>query len=86
MITSGFLELIGIILSGLLSIFSGTDWTLPAGLTSSVSSLNATLATANEFLPVGTVLLAFSALLVVETAIGIYKITMWGLKRLPTQS
>lgn len=40
----------------------------------------------NAFLPIGTIFAIFGAILTVELLVALYKLIMWMLRRIPTQS
>lgn len=59
---------------------------LPSEITSSIASIAGNLKVINTIAPVYTILTIFGLVLAIDTAIFSYKMTMWIIKRLPTQS
>jgi len=60
--------------------------TLPAGFQSALDSLGAYISPLNEIFPVLTLFSVFGIIITIELSIQTYKLIMWTLKRLPTQS
>jgi hypothetical protein len=59
------------------------DVTLPIGLSNSIVTANGYLSAFNAFLPIGTALQVFSAILIIEAGVITYKLIMWILTKIP---
>lgn len=63
-----------------------SDATLPANVTASITSMGGYLTSVSNIVPVATILTILSAVLVIEGSVFLYKVFMWILRRIPTQS
>lgn len=70
----------------LFPIRSLADVSLPSDIASSISTVAGYLGSIDSFIPIGTILTIFGTILSIELGIFTYKIIMWLIKRLPTQS
>lgn len=87
MITNTFLNIIYWLLDLLVSpIKALANVSLNSNFSNALTNSAQFLATLNKFLPIGTILQVFIAILAIEGGIVVYKLIMWALKRLPTQS
>lgn len=87
MIVSIILKLVVFLISGLLLPFTFLpDVTLPSGVTTALGDLSTALANISAIFPVSDLLTALGILLGVELAIFGYRVIMWIIKRIPTQS
>jgi len=87
MITSAILWLIYIFVSLLLSpIFLLDDVSVNSNFASAIATVNSYLSNINNVFPLNTLLIIIFLILGIELSIATYKLIMWGLKRLPTQS
>lgn len=59
------------------------DATLPAGLTSALTSVSTYLSSINQFVPVDSFLTISGILLTIEAGIFSYKLVMWLVKKIP---
>lgn len=59
---------------------------LPQGITDSISNVGGYLASLNDILPIDTILNILGIYLAIELALFTYKLIMWVIKRIPTQS
>lgn len=87
MITSTILIIIFVVLDFLVTPLKllpdvTADSSVVQGITSAVSYM----ATFNAFLPLATLFLVVAAILAVELGVAVYKIIMWVVRRIPTQS
>lgn len=62
------------------------DITVESGFASAIDTATHYLANLNSFLPLGTILTIFSLILAIELIVAIYKIIMWIIRRIPSQS
>jgi len=62
------------------------DVSLSPEISNAISNINGFLAGLNVILPISTLLAVLGAVLGIELAIFGYKVVMWIIKRLPTQS
>lgn len=60
------------------------DASLPAGLTDALNTGSTYLAGVNLILPLDTLFTVFALFLGIELTIFIYKLIMWGIKKIPT--
>jgi hypothetical protein len=87
MITSGLLLIIYYFITALeYPITALPNVSLPANITSAITSANQYLASFNFIFPVSTFFAIFGLVLGIELAIIIYKIVMWVIKKIPTIS
>lgn len=87
MITNGFLYLIfGIVWAITAPLRLLDDTSLPEGISSAIVSMGGYLTSTNQVLPVATIISVLGIILLVETSIFVYKVIMWLIRRLPTQS
>jgi hypothetical protein len=63
-----------------------SDVSLPSNLSSSLAQIGGYLSSVQLFVPVGTMISVFGALLAIEGGIFAYKGIMWIIRRIPTQS
>lgn len=87
MIVTAFLVIVYKVLEIILyPILILADVALDSGVGASISNATHYLANLNDILPITTIMSVFTSLLLVETAIAVYKTIMWVVRRLPTQS
>ena len=87
MILDFFLNLIyGVVLTITSPLRLAPDVSLPENLTDNLASISAYLNVFSDYLPINTIILILSSYLGIELVIGLYKIIMWVVKRIPTQS
>lgn len=84
MITSALLYLIyGVVYLVTAPLRLLPDATLPSGVASALTSAGGYIAAIDDFVPIGTLFAVFAAVLVVEGFVFVYKVIMWGLKKIP---
>jgi len=87
MIPSAFLYIIyGIVYGITAPLRAFSDVELPEGITSAITTMGTYLAAVEPILPIATLLAVLGIILVAETSIFVYKVIMWLIRRLPTQS
>jgi len=87
MITDFLLIIIRLILTGLAApITLLDDVSVDSGVGGAITTAAQYIASWNTVLPLSTVLTCFALLLVIELGIAVYKLIMWAIRRLPTQS
>jgi len=62
------------------------DASLPSGISDAITAIGGYISPLNEILPVSALFSAFGLILGVEAAIVSYRLIMWLVRRLPTQS
>lgn len=65
-------------------IINSTDVTLPADIASSITSASNYIRNVDNIFPVATMLLILASYLIIEAGVGIYKLIMWLVKKIPT--
>lgn len=60
--------------------------TAESNFTNAITSLSAYLANFNEIIPITTIFAVLLLVLGIEVGIMVYKIIMWAIRRIPTQS
>lgn len=63
-----------------------SDVSVDTGIGGAISTATQYIATWNNILPLSTILACFSIIIGVELILASYKIVMWVIRRLPTQS
>lgn len=87
MITSGFLYIVfGLVNVITIPLRSAADVSLPSSLLGAISSIGAYLIALDTYIPISTIIAILALVLIVDTSIFGYKLTMWVVKRFPTQS
>lgn len=87
MIIDFFLLVIYYILKvALLPLLLLGDVTASSGIGSSISTATHYVANWSHVLPLSTIFAVFGIMLAIELGVAVYKIIMWILRRLPTQS
>lgn len=87
MITSALLYLIyGLVYLITLPIVNLADVVMSTDFTTAITSTNGYLASLDSFLPMETIINILTLFLVIEGAVLTYKLIMWVIKRIPTQS
>lgn len=80
------LMIFGIVFAITLPLRLLPDASLPANILSTIQTIGGYIHPLNEIFPISTIFATFSLLLSIEGAIVAYRIIMWSIKRLPTQS
>jgi hypothetical protein len=87
MITSALLSLVyGLAYLITLPIVNLADVVMSSDFTTAITSANGYLASLNSFLPMDTIINILTLFLVIEGAVLTYKLIMWVIRRIPTQS
>lgn len=87
MILTIFLDLIYYLIYAITSpIRLLADATLPSGFLSAIQTSGGYISSLNQILPIDTILALLSIYVGIEIAFLSYKLIMWLIKRLPTQS
>jgi len=87
MITDGILYIIfGFVYIFTLPLRLLPDATLPTDAMTGISKMGEYLANANLVIPMSTLATIIASVIAIEAAIFTYKLIMWTIKRLPTQS
>lgn len=86
MITDLFISLVYSVLHFILSpVLALTDVALSSSVASGISTAGSWLGTVNTYIPVGTVLAILGVFLTLEAGVLVYKLVMWGIRRIPGQ-
>lgn len=84
MILDFILNVVYLVLKGLSSpLLLLPDVSLDSSIVSSISTFSEMLAGLNGFLPITTLLSIFAIALIVESALFIYRIVMWIIRKIP---
>lgn len=88
MVVDIILKMIYAVLYGLLSVtlLLLSDVSLNSTASTTLTTVTHALADLNAFVPLGTLFTVLGLIIAIELIIALYKILMWVLRRLPTQS
>jgi len=87
MITNFILTLIfGLVYAITIPIVNLNDVVMSDSFATSITTANGYISSLNTFIPVDTIIQILGVFLVIEGAVLTYKLIMWVIKRIPTQS